>query len=124
MGPNGSGKSSIIKRADIYARSLPENYQGDNRDLKAAEDCEIIRMNMIESRKSFVFETVGSTKGKLDELGYAKECGFKVEVLFITTNDPSINITRIHHRKLLGGHGVDDDKVRSRYIWVMSMLTD
>lgn len=102
MGPNGSGKSSIIKRTDIYARSLPENYQGDNRDLKAAEDCGIIRMNMIESRKSFAFETVGSTKGRLDELGYAKECGFKVEVLFITTNDPPINITRIHYRKLLG----------------------
>ena len=31
------------------------------------------------------------------------------------TNDPEINVQRVHDRVAAGGHGVPEDKIRSRY---------
>ena len=45
----------------------------------------------------------------------AKEEGYFIKCVFVLTNDPQINITRVETRVLNGGHDVDNEKIISRY---------
>ena len=84
--------------------------------------CEKLRHMMLESNMEFGFETVGSRPDKLDFIRDAKNRGYSIVLVFVTTGDPEICISRIAQRVAAGGHGVPDDKVRSRYVRTMSML--
>ena len=136
VGPNGSGKSSIstalgidghlrefMVNPDLIACSL-EIMDPVERNLKAAEIAESARRGFIASKVSFGFETVGSTQDKLDFLREAKEKGYRIFLLFVTTRDPEINIARVRQRVLAGGHDVPEDKIRSRYHRTMGFLRE
>lgn len=68
--------------------------------------------------------TVLSTESKIDFLVTAKEKGFRVTVIYITTSDPAINLERVRIRKEQGGHGVPKDKIYSRYQRSMNLIAD
>ena len=84
--------------------------------------CEKLRHMMLESNMEFGFETVGSRPDQVDFIRDAKNRGYSIVLVFVTTGDPEICISRIAQRVAAGGHGVPDDKVRSRYVRTMSML--
>lgn len=133
-GPNGSGKSTAIEALalhrsglpvvspDIYATGLTHIGNARERNLLAAKHCEAIRERLLAQRESFAFETVGSTKGKVEFVSRAVASGYRVSVLFVTTSDPSINIERIADRVKRGGHDVPEDKVVERYHRAMALL--
>lgn len=52
----------------------------------------------------------------------AKSAGYEINVIFVTTADPQINITRVKQRVDDGGHDVPPDKVISRYERSMNYL--
>lgn len=136
-GPNGSGKSTVIAK-QLKSGNLPELYicpdeiakyyshidDIKERYLTAMRHAESIRFSAIENGLSFSFETVFSTKEKLEFLKYVKSKGYLLEAIYVTTKDPSINIKRVEFRASTGGHAVPKDKIISRYKSSMSFLPD
>lgn len=128
-GPNGSGKTSITQKflhhewaegityinPDQVAKDLFGDWNSQEAVLKAANYCTNLRETCLSERKSFVFETVFSSKDKIDFFKKAKEAGFFVRIFFISTKDPAFNAYRIANRVMEGGHDVPITKIISRY---------
>jgi predicted ABC-type ATPase len=81
-----------------------------------------LRYAMLQSNSSFSCETVFSHKSKLEFMADAKSKGYKVYLYFISTQQPLINIDRIHNRVEQGGHSVPEEKINSRYYRTMDNL--
>lgn len=128
-GPNGSGKTSITEKLlkhhwfdnceYINPDAIAEKKFGGWNDyesiIKAAEEADRLRDLYLLERKNFVFETVFSHQSKIDFIQKAKEAGYFVRLLFVSTNHPRINAARIVDRVLQGGHDVPIKKIISRY---------
>ena len=54
----------------------------------------------------------------------AKESGYFIRGIYVLTADVNINVARINARKALGGHDVPEDKIRSRYIKALKLLSN
>ncbi len=124
-GPNGSGKTTITK----MAKTVGEYINADDikrttlcSDLEAALKAEKLREHMIEQKKDFTFETVLSTERNLVLLQKAKEQGYFVRGIYILTANADINVARVNAREAFGGHGVPEDKVRSRYKKALALI--
>lgn len=117
-GPNGSGKSTITQyfekvgsytnADDVVAATGMDNEQ-------AAKLVDEKRYASIKAREDFTFETVLSSKYKLDILEKAKEEGYFIKCIFVLTVNPYVNIARVETRVASGGHAVDKDKIIKRY---------
>jgi len=134
-GPNGSGKSTIVKNALAMGHCpqdfiCPDNYvvEHEKNDvqayIKAMQEAETQREIRLALGKSFAFETVLSTHEKLEFIRKAKWLGYKVHVVYVTTDDPQINIARVQSRVAQGGHDVPVDKILSRYARAMNLMYD
>ena len=117
-GPNGSGKSTITR----MARTVGDYINADDikraclcSDMEAAQKAESLRETMLVRRSDFTFETVLSTERNLNLLQRAKENGYFIRGIYVLTANPDINVARVRAREALGGHGVPEDKIRTRY---------
>lgn len=125
-GPNGSGKSFYTQRYD----DTPERYiNADDIQkelgltvLEAAREADRLRRENLEKGITFAFETVFSRPNRLEFLKEAKERGYEVHVVYVITQDVEINIGRVAQRVHKGGHGVPEDKIRSRYERALSLI--
>ncbi len=134
-GPNGAGKSSTISEF-IELKICPDYYicpdlllepeQKNIKDeyIKAMEQAEWLRKDAVENGRSMTFETVFSTRGKLDFIRYAKGRDYSVSTIYITTSNPEINIKRVRKRVSEGGHSVPEDKIVSRYEKCMRLMPE
>ena len=139
-GPNGSGKSSVINDY-LNAGICPLPYICPDEIVKKARkldsqksDYELyigamnlaadIRNQYVIHEQSFTFETVFSNMEKLKFLRFAKAYGFHINVIYVTTSDPSINIKRVRRRVSEGGHDVPEDKIRTRYERSMELMAE
>lgn len=136
-GPNGSGKSSIVIQTDIakkYGENIinPDNYARNITDIEddharyifAMEQCQLLRENLLEAGVAFGFETVASTQSKIDFAKKAKDKGYHIEVLFVSTKSPELCYERIQERVRRGGHDVQRSKVFERYERTMAYLKE
>lgn len=126
-GPNGSGKSTITRMAKIIEPYInADDIKRTNycSDLEAAQIAEQMRENAIVSNKSFTFETVLSTERNLNLLKKAKEQGYFIRCVYVLTSDVNINVMRVRSREALGGHGVPEDKIRSRYEKALNLISE
>ena len=124
-GPNGSGKSTITR----MAKTVGEYINADDikksilcSDLEAAIKAEELREKLLIEKKDFTFETVLSTERNLILLSRAKESGYFVRGIYVLTTDVSINVARVNAREAFGGHGVPEDKIRSRYVKALALI--
>ncbi|DAB30340.1 MAG TPA: hypothetical protein CFH84_04635 [Sulfurimonas sp. UBA12504] len=85
---------------------------------------DFIRHQLLKSKISFTFETVMSSKDKVDFLKKAQEAGYRTYLYFIATQDPIVNISRVNNRVKLGGHSVPEDKIVSRYYRSLELLSE
>ncbi len=85
---------------------------------------DFIRAQLLLQKTSFTLETVMSHESKVDWLKQAQQAGFRTYLYFVATEDPSINISRVHNRVRLGGHAVADDKIETRYYRSLDLLMD
>jgi predicted ABC-type ATPase len=137
-GANGSGKSTISNsiienpnlfkgeyiNADLIAKSLEQKIPDyTTRNIEAANIAENRRITAIKEHRSLAFETVGSTPEKIALMTQAKESGYEVTLIFVTTKDPEINVQRVANRVAEGGHSVDPSAIRSRYEKTMQLLS-
>jgi predicted ABC-type ATPase len=123
-GGNGAGKSTFHRlflapegvamvNADRIARALNPDAP-DAASYDAAAQAEILRDGLLESGASFCLETVFSHVSKIDFLARAKARGYRIIVVFIHLDAVELNLARISQRVASGGHGVPEEKVRSR----------
>ena len=126
-GPNGSGKTTITRMAKVVGEYI--NADDIKRttlcsDLEAAIKAEELREKMIAEQKNFTFETVLSTERNLLLLRKAKEKGYFVRSIYVLTSNVNINVARVSAREALGGHGVPENKIRSRYIKALKLVPE
>ena len=124
-GPNGSGKSTITrmaKTAGVYINADDIKQSSLCSDMEAAIKAEELRENAIDKRIDFTFETVLSTDRNLLLLKKAKEKGYFVRGIYILTANPEINVVRVRIREASGGHGVPEDRIRSRYDKALALI--
>lgn len=103
-------------------RAGSPNLDKDARDRIAFDRANKIRGMLADAKIDFGFETVGSHHSKAEFLERLKQEGYYVAVLFISTEDARINVRRVKHRQLTGGHDVPTDKVVNRYQRTMRLL--
>lgn len=118
-GPNGSGKSTITKFFDVvgtYTNADDMVTATGMSNEEAAILADNMRYKSIENREDFTFETVLSSHYKMDILEKAKSEGYFIKCIFVLTVDVSVNIARVAARVALGGHDVEEEKIRSRYV--------
>lgn len=128
-GPNGSGKTTItsqVLRSEwvedaeyINPDNVAQEQFGDWNSYDAVRDaanyCKEWRERCLRNGKSLIFETVMSAEDKVDFILRAKCAGYFVRVFFVSTDNPSINASRIATRVMKGGHDVPISKIISRY---------
>lgn len=126
-GPNGSGKSTITRLAKTVGAYInADDIKKSNlcSDMEAALKAEELREKMLENSEDFTFETVLSTDRNLKLLRKAKEKGYFVRGIYVLTSSPDINVMRVQVRESLGGHGVPEDKIRSRYEKALKLIPE
>lgn len=128
-GPNGSGKTSLTGKIlkhewladctyinpDIIAQEKFGDWNSPEAVINAANYAHKLRYELLEQRKSMIFETVFSSQEKYDFVMKAIMEDYFVRLFFVSTNSPIINSTRIAKRVLEGGHDVPITKIISRY---------
>jgi len=85
---------------------------------------DFVRRKLIEARASFTFETVMSSRDKVELLAHAKDAGYRTYLYFVATGDAEINVERVRQRVQLDGHAVPEEKVRQRYGRSLENLAD
>ena len=124
-GPNGSGKTTIThmaKTVGVYINADDIKKSNLCSDLEAAQKAEELRKLNIEKGKDFTFETVLSTEYNLKLLKKAKEKGYFLRCIYVLTDDYEINIARVKMRESMGGHGVPEEKIKSRYQKALKLI--
>ena len=128
-GPNGSGKSTITEE-DLSGRGFPNIYinadeiarEQNMEAYDAAMEAAGIRRAALDAGISFAMETVMATLDKIEFMREANDKAYRVHLEYITTQDPDINVLRVHDRVLDGGHDVPEKKIKSRYDRSMKLL--
>ena len=126
-GPNGSGKTTITrmaKTAGVYINADDIKKSSLCSDLEAAQKAEELRESMLKKGEDFTFETVLSTDRNLKLLKKAKEKGYFLRCIYVLTDDYEINIARVRMRQSMGGHGVPEDKIKSRYEKALNLIPE
>ena len=128
-GPNGAGKSTFFAahlapgglrflNADDLARELELD------PITAAQLANRLRVELVEQRESFVFETVLSDPvgDKVDFLANAAAKGYAVVLVFIGIAEAAISEQRVAMRVSQGGHDVPAEKLSARFPRTMKNL--
>jgi predicted ABC-type ATPase len=133
-GPNGAGKSTLYDlvigpvtklefvNADLLAaREWPEDAAAHAYDASrlAAEH----RAELLAARTSFVTETVFSHASKIDLVRAAAEAGYLV-CLRVVLVPEDLAVARVANRVANDGHEVPEEKVRSRYARLWSLVAE
>ncbi|MBI2703916.1 MAG: AAA family ATPase [Actinobacteria bacterium] len=133
-GPNGAGKTTFYDKvlrpvthlefvnadliaADRWAGAAMEHA------YEAAELAAAARARFLQSRRSFVAETVFSHESKVALLREAARCGYRV-TLHIMLISEELAVARVADRLANGGHDVPENKVRERFKRLWRHLTD
>lgn len=86
--------------------------------------CDLIRRKWVESQRSFTFESVMSSRDKIEFLEFAKSKRFRTYLYFICTESHLVNIERVRTRVTEGGHDVPGQKIIDRYQRVLRLLPE
>lgn len=137
-GPNGSGKSTAYERSivelggrafriinpDLLSMRLArsEGLGVEEANLEAVRRIESWLETSILAGHTVGVETVLST-GKYRRLvEKAKSLGFEVQLIYVMLNSVELNVERVALRVRRGGHGVPEEKIRSRHAKSLKQL--
>ena len=126
-GPNGSGKTTITGLSRViepYINADEIKHSNHCSDLEAAQIAERLREECVCAQKDFTFETVLSTDRNINLLKRAKQNGYFIRCIYVLTSSEEINVFRVASREAVGGHGVPEDKIRSRYKKALMLIPE
>jgi len=118
-GPNGSGKSTL--KTIIRPELLGVYINPDEIEKKIKES------DFLDLSSYGVSPTAEEVLGFFHKsllLQKAQSKGYRTYLYYVATEDPSINIARVHYRVSRGGHSVPKDKIVSRYHRSLDLLSD
>ena len=124
--------STLLKSVNLQDKISDLKYENNklifiNIDINSyfASVCaDFIRKKLLEYKKSFTFETVMSSYDKIELLKLSKSLGYRNYLYYISTSDPSINVSRVNNRVSFKGHDVPEDKIISRYYRSLGFLKE
>jgi predicted ABC-type ATPase len=125
-----------FQRSTLLTKAKQEGFDVSisfsNNVIKAAQQtnsyaaaliADFLRYLLLEKGDTFSFETVMSHSSKLEILQRAHKAGFKNYLYFISTESAAINVGRVAARVEKGGHPVEEQKIRDRYVRSMELLS-
>jgi predicted ABC-type ATPase len=71
---------------------------------------------LLDNNEVFAFETTLATKSYKSKVTYAQEKGYKVILLFFWLQNVELAIERVKTRVVEGGHNIETEVVKRRYI--------
>lgn len=121
IGASGSGKTTWRTRnqgkiqqpfhdVDAMAAELGDPDDPDIR-AQAKEAYDGLIENHLKMREPFGFETVYSSRTRVEIIERARELGYHIVAFFLCTDKPAINIARVKQRSEEGGHSVPGEEV-------------
>jgi predicted ABC-type ATPase len=123
-GPNGSGKSSQSKpfldegllflNPDEIARVISAKSETE-RAIEAGRVVLKYVQDLIAQKRSFALESTLSGSAQLQMIKRAQAAGFMTHLVYVTTDDPAINIDRVAARVARGGHNIPVDDIVRRW---------
>lgn len=131
-GVNGVGKSTFYHSGQWAAStsmlSMPRvnpdeilvrsGGKSDSRTDQMRAGREALRMmdDLFAKRKSFNQETTLTGHLSLRSMERARSLGYRIILYYIGVDSPETSLARIAHRVSVGGHPIDEESVRRRYI--------
>lgn len=97
---------------------------GPRNSYLASVLADAIRRQLLDEGQTFTFETVMSSRDKVDFMKEARTRGYRVYLYFVATDDPAINEDRVRRRVQQGGHPVPAKKIRERYVRSIGLMTE
>ncbi|AZA84930.1 hypothetical protein C1637_21870 [Chryseobacterium lactis] len=94
----------------------------DTHSYEAAFITTFIREHLLKKGISYAFETVMSHPSKLNEIIEAQRNGYRVYLYFICLDEATLNISRVNDRVKKGGHNVDPERIKKRYVNTLQNL--
>jgi predicted ABC-type ATPase len=135
-GCNGAGKTTAsytilpeilnckeFVNADEIARGLSP-FQPEKMAIEAGRIMLKRIDELLNSDKSFAFETTLSVKTHKDTIYRAKNKGYNVTMLFFWLRTVDLAKQRVRTRVLEGGHNIEEDVIERRYIRGIKNLFD
>lgn len=127
-GCNGAGKTTAsftilpeilnckeFVNADEIAKGLSP-FQPEKVSIEAGRIM-LERINdLLNSQANFAFETTLATKSYRSKIFSAKEKGYNVTLLFFWLRNADLAIERVRTRVIEGGHHIETEVIRRRYI--------
>jgi predicted ABC-type ATPase len=127
-GCNGAGKTTAsftilpeilnckeFVNADEIAKGLSP-FQPERVSFEAGRIM-LKRINeLLETNKNFAFETTLATKSYKSKIAEAKSKNYSVTVLFFWLQNVELAIERVKTRVLEGGHNIETEVIKRRYI--------
>ncbi|WLQ12888.1 AAA family ATPase [Hahella aquimaris] len=124
VGGNGAGKSTFYKHklahldipfvnADEIAKGYAQTID-DEVTLRAAQEAQALREQLLRERRSFCMETVFSHPSKVDLLLSAKRHGYEITLVYIHLQLEDLHVNRVSQRVRAGGHDVPEERLRRR----------
>lgn len=126
-GPNGAGKTTAsytilpdifdcneFVNADEIARGLSP-FNPESVSIKAGRLMLQRISELLETGKSFSFETTLSTRSYTELVKQAQERKYEVVLLFLALDSHELAIKRVRTRVDEGGHNIPEDIVKRRF---------
>jgi len=126
-GPNGAGKTTLTQRLIVNSSMLYEFINADDiaRSLApvhpesmalTASKLMIKRLKeLLDSNKSFAFETTASGTNYLRHIKSAQSKGYEINLTFLWLANPEQAVKRVAQRVKQGGHHVAEEVITRRY---------
>jgi predicted ABC-type ATPase len=127
-GPNGAGKSTAAPvvvhelmavgafvNADVIARGLA-GFDTESVDRQAGRIMLERLRELAAQRADFAFETTLASRSFAPFLKQLIADGYRVSLVYVWLNSPDLCVSRVAARGRSGGHTVDEEIVRRRYL--------
>lgn len=127
-GCNGAGKTTAsftilpeilnckeFVNADEIAKGLSP-FQPENVSIEAGRIMLERINNLLNSQENFAFETTLASKSYKSKIFLAREKGYNVTLLFFWLRNVDLAIQRVRTRVLEGGHNIESEIIRRRYV--------
>lgn len=126
-GPNGAGKSTLVAHHALSRRIPVVNPDDIAWQIDPARRNETIviaqagkralheRKRLFGLRQTFAVETTLTGRGELRLMQHARECGYKVNLIYIALGDAGQSNNRVATRVRAGGHDVPEADILRRF---------
>jgi predicted ABC-type ATPase len=131
-GPNGAGKTTCFKQlvpegidyinADLIVKTLRERAGGLNVQDIANREAADLFWSKVAQNQSFAIETNLHDVETYKSFQVLQAKGYKVIVYFVSVENVETCIERVKSRVKVGGHNVNPDVIRERYVRGLALL--